>query len=54
MSHISSCMEGNVLGIMEETHVEDNHEEGLDLKVLMKIYDEENIGQALIEFERKD
>ena len=31
VSHLSCFMEGNVLGIMEETHVEDNHEEGANL-----------------------
>ena len=54
MSHLSCCMEGNVLGIMEEPHVEDSHEEGADLQVLVKSYMEENIGQALSEDERKD
>ena len=47
-------MEGNVLGIMEEPHVEDNHEGGANLQVLVKIYEEENMGQELIEIERKD
>ena len=28
VSHFSSCTEGNFLGIMEEPHVEDIHEEG--------------------------
>ena len=31
VSHHSCCMEGNVLGIMEEPHVEDSHEGGSDL-----------------------
>ena len=53
MSHLSSCTEGNVLGIMEEPHVEDNHEEGADLQMLVKRYEEENIGHALINIERK-
>ena len=39
---------------MEEPHVEDNHEEGADLQVLVKIYVKENMGQELIEIERKD
>ena len=39
---------------MEEPHVEDSHEGGADLQVLVKIYEEENMGQALIEIERKD
>ena len=39
---------------MEEPHVEDNHEEGADLLVLVKRYEEENIVQALIEIGRKD
>ena len=34
--------------------MEDNHEEGADLHVLVKRYEEENIGQALIEVEGKD
>ena len=54
MSHLSFYMEGSVLGIMEEPHVEDNREGGADLQVLVKIYEEENMGQALIEIERKD
>ena len=54
MSSLSCCMEGNVLGIMEEPHLEDNHEEGEDLQVLVKSYEEENVDQALIEVERKD
>ena len=54
MSHLSSCRKENVLGIMDEPHVEDNHEEGADLHVLVKSYEEENIGQPLIEVERKD
>ena len=54
VSHLSCCMEGIVLVIMEEPHVEDNHEGGADLQVLVKIYEEENMGQALIEIERKD
>ena len=40
VSHLSCCMEGNVLGIMEEPHVEDNHEGGAYLQVLVKIYEE--------------
>ena len=47
-------MEGNVLDIMEEPHVEDIHNEGADLQVLVKIYEEENIGTTLIEIGRKD
>ena len=39
---------------MEEPHVEDRHEGGADLWVLVKIYEEENMGQALIGIERKD
>ena len=30
--------------VLKETHVEDNHEEGVDLQMLVKIYEEENIG----------
>ena len=54
MSHLSCCMEGNVLGIMEEPHVDDIHEEGADLQVLAKSYEEENIGQELIDVEMMD
>ena len=31
VSSLSFCMEGNVLFIMEGPHVEENHEEGVDL-----------------------
>ena len=54
VSHLSCCMEGNVLGLIEELHVEDSHEEGTDLQVLVKRYEEDNFGQALIEVERTD
>ena len=33
---------------MEEPHVEDIHEEGVDLQVFMKSLEEEYSGQALI------
>ena len=46
MSHLSCCMEGNVLGIMEGPHVEDNRDEGEDLQVFVKSHDEEYFGQA--------
>ena len=36
MSHHSCCMEGNVLGIVEEFSVEDGHEKISDLQVLVK------------------
>ena len=42
------------LDLLKEPHVEDNHEEGADLLMLVKRCEEENIGQALIEIERKD
>ena len=55
------CMEKNpvhmvvtTLDVLKEPHVEDNHEEGADLQMLVKRYEEENLGQALIEIERKD
>ena len=48
MSHLSCCMEENVLGIMEELHMEDSHEEGAYLQVLVKRYEEDNFGQVLI------
>ena len=38
MSHLSCCIEGNVLGIMEEPHVEDSHEGGVYLQLLVKIW----------------
>ena len=41
-------MEGNFLGLMEESHVEDNHEEQADLKVFVKSHDEEYFSQAPI------
>ena len=34
--HLSFCMEGNVLDIMEEYHVDDEHEKSSDLQVLVK------------------
>ena len=53
--HPPYCMEKNhvhmvvtTLDVLKEPHVEDNHEEGVDLQVLVKRYEEENIGQALI------
>ena len=46
VSPLSCCMEGNVLGLMEEPHVEENHEEGADLQVFVKSHDEEYFGQA--------
>ena len=59
--HTPSCMEknhvhmvGTTLDVLEGAHVEDKHEEGAYLQMLVKSYDEENIGQALIEIERKD
>ena len=54
VSPLLCCMEGNVLGLMEEPHVEDNHKEGADLQVLVKRYKEDNFGQSLIKVERKD
>ena len=39
---------------MEESHEMVDHEMNLDLQMLMKSYEEENISQALIEVERKD
>ena len=43
-----------ILEQREESHEMVDHEMHLDLQVLVKIYGEENIGQALIEVERKD
>ena len=36
VSQLSCWMEGNVLGIMEESHVEDGHEKSSDLQVFVK------------------
>ena len=36
MPHLSYCMERNTLGMMEETHVKDEHEKTLYLQVLLK------------------
>ena len=36
MSHLSCCMEGDVLGIVEEFLVENGHEKSSDLEVLVK------------------
>ena len=59
--HPPSCMEKNHvhmvvsnLDVLKEPRVEDNHEEGADLQMLVKRYEEENLVQALIEIERKD
>ena len=54
VSPLLCCMEGNVLVLMEEPHVEDSHKEGADLQVLVKRYKEDNFGQSLIKVERKD
>ena len=43
--HLSCCMEGNFLGIMEEPCLEDNHE-GVILQVFVKIHDKYYFGQA--------
>ena len=37
-------MLGETLDVLEEPHVEDKHEEGAYLQMLVKSYDEENIG----------
>ena len=42
------------LDVLKDPHVEDNHEEGADLQMLVKRYEEENIGQELIDIGRKD
>ena len=43
-----------ILEQREESHEMVDHEMHLDLQVLVKSYEEENISQALIEVERKD
>ena len=47
-------MVGGTLDVLEEPQVENKHEEGTDLQMLEVSYDEENLGQALIDIERKD
>ena len=54
MPHLSCCMEGNVLGIMGKSHVEEGHEKRVDLQMLGKSYEEENMDQEPIEIEEKD
>ena len=49
-SHKADC----ILEKREESHEMVDHEMHLELQVLMKRYEEENIGQALIEVEEKD
>ena len=48
MSHRSCCIEGNVLGIVEEFPVEDGHEKSSDLQVLVKDDTIEYIDQSLV------
>ena len=48
MSHLSCCMEGNVLGIVEKFTVEDGHEESSNLQVLVKEDTIEYIDQTLV------
>ena len=36
VSPLLCFMEGNVLGLMEEPHVEENHDEGVDLRMFVK------------------
>ena len=59
--HPPYCMEknnmhmvGTTVDVLKGPHVEDNHEEGADLQVLVKIYEEESIVHALIDIGRKD
>ena len=54
MSHLSCCLEGNVLGIMGKSHVEEGHEKRGDLHMLGKSYEEYNMDQAPINIEYKD
>ena len=44
--HLSSCMEGNAWGMMEELHFENEHEEIFDLQVLVKGDAIEYLGQT--------
>ena len=46
-------MEGNVLGIMGKSHVEEGHEKRENLHMLGKSYEEDNMDQAPIEIEEK-
>ena len=52
MSHLSCCMEGNVLGIMEESHVEDEHEKSSYLQVLVKEDTIEYMDQTLVSLQK--
>ena len=47
-------MEGNVLGIMGKSHVEERHEKRVNSHMLGKIYEEDNMDQAPIDIEEKD
>ena len=47
-------MEGNVLGIMGKSHVEERHEKRSNLQMLGKSYEEDNMDQVPIEIEEKD
>ena len=44
--HLSSYMEGNTWGMMEELHAEDEHEESSNLQVLVKGDSIEDLGQT--------
>ena len=48
MSNLSCCMEGNVLGIVEEFPVEDGHEKSSYMQVLVKEDTIEYIDQSLV------
>ena len=47
-------MVGTTLDVLKGPHLEENHEERVDLQVLVKSYEEDNVDQELIEVERKD
>ena len=59
--HPSSCMRDDhvhmtrvTLDVMEESHVEGGNEKRVDLQMLKKSYEEDNIDQAPIHIEKKD
>ena len=54
MSHLSCFMEGNFLGIMGKSHVDEGLEKRIDLQMLGKSYKEYNMDQEPIEIEEKD
>ena len=52
VSHLSFCMEGNVLGIMKESMMEDGHEKSSNLQVLVKEDTIEYTDQSLVSLQK--